>query len=739
MRLSDDCSTSGDLHAGLSLPRRLTTCVVVSSAILLASVPAATAAVVERLGNASIATDEASRTITLSAGGARLILSADRGSDYRVTRLESPTGRNWLTTQASDTWVIVNGKPEPFGRRDSEFEFERTTTDHTDRVLRLNVAYRYRPANLRVVRHFVITDGSPTFELWTTFERLGPAVTLSDLNGFELDVQEGPLRWLNGLKGDTSDVWSPEAFSMRAGRLGPGEGLTFGSQGRSSEDYVPWFAIDGEDDEFYAGLLWSGSWTLNILRREESTLALSFGLTNMSTELVSELDSPHVILGIAAGGLSQAAAALRTYLIQGIRGGRGFSPLVTYNTWFAEGTRIDDRMLRDQMQRVAGLGTELFVVDAGWYAGAGAENVFDFHSGLGRWSADPDRFPNGLSALSDYAHELGMRFGVWVEPERVDLDVTGEDGLDSTWLATSGGQQVSERTGQICLAGQAGRDWVWQRLTSFIDQVRPDYLKWDNNAWLNCDREGHGHGTSDGNFAHVKALYEMLSALRERYPDLIIENVSGGGNRLDFGMLRYTDVGWMDDRSGPAVHGRHNLQGLSNAFPPAYLFSFVTSQDESERITEYSDISLYFRSRMMGALGMSFSLPGLTTGDAIARELSTYKRLRGILNEASGVLLSDQAQMQGGPPWDAFEATLPDAASVVLYAFQSSPDGGVLTLKPAALQPEAMYMVESVDFGELGAVRGEELMLDGIDVFPSQRTSAHILILTRMPDEPAPE
>src|SRR5262245_7485483 len=126
MRPSDDCSTAGALYAGrLSLHRRLTRHVIVSSVILLASASAATAAVVERLGNASIATDEASRTITLSAGGARLILSADRGSDYRVTRLESPTGRNWLTTQATDTWVIVNGKPEPFGRRDSEFEFER--------------------------------------------------------------------------------------------------------------------------------------------------------------------------------------------------------------------------------------------------------------------------------------------------------------------------------------------------------------------------------------------------------------------------------------------------------------------------------------------------------------------------------------------------------------------------------------------------------------------------------------
>ena len=376
------------------------------------------------------------------------------------------------------------------------------------------------------------------------------------------------------------------------------------------------------------------------------------------------------------------------------------------------------------------------MLDAGWYAGAGAENVFDFHSGLGRWQPDPDRFPEGLQALTDYAHELGMRFGVWVEPERMNLDVLEEEGADSTWLATSGGQQVTDRTGQICLAGASGRQWLWDRLTSFIDQVHPDYLKWDNNAWLNCDRDGHGHGASDGNFAHVTALYAMLAALRERYPDMLIENVSGGGNRLDFGMLRYTDVGWMDDRSGPSAHVRHNLQGLSAAFPPAYLFSFVTTQDESERITTYSDLSLYFRSRMMGALGMSFSLPGLTTLDAIAREIETYKRLRTTLSDASGVLLSDQAEMEGGPSWDVFQAAGAAFDTVLLYAFQTHDEGGVLTLKPASLQNDAMYAVESIDFGVLGEARGEDLMLDGIEVYPSVRTSAHILILTKLPASP---
>jgi alpha-galactosidase len=473
----------------------------------------------------------------------------------------------------------------------------------------------------------------------------------------------------------------------------------------------------------------SGAWRLQIQHVADG-LSLSFKLPTMSTSLVrGTVEGPHVIVGAAEGRLPEASAALRRYVVDGLRGGRGFAPLVTFNSWFADGTRVNDPSVRDSMARAAALGTELFVLDAGWYAGAGAEGLFDFDSGLGRWQPDPARFPEGLDALARHAHELGMKFGIWVEPERIDLDVLSEVGVDSTWLATSEGRHVTDRTGQICLAGAAGRQWVWERLTSFIDQVRPDYLKWDNNAWLNCDREGHGHGPSEGNFAHVSALYEILGQLRDRYPDLIIENVSGGGNRLDFGMLRYSDVGWMDDRSGPSRYVRHHAEGLGAVFPPAYLLAFVTTQDSAEGLTSFQDIALYFRSRMMGVLGMSFSLQGLVTGDAILRETDTYKRLRATLQDGSGAVLSAQAQMADGPSWDAFQVTGSDGNQALLYAFQNETDVHPLMLQGTALRPEAMYRVESVDAGDLGEARGSELMSEGIEIFPSERTAGHILLL----------
>ena len=456
-----------------------------------------------------------------------------------------------------------------------------------------------------MTRHYAMVSGSPSFEAWNTYEPLGAKPTVADdLSALELTIPAGTIRWLNGLQGDNAGADIDSAFSLRQKTLAAGEAFTVGATYRASEHTVPWFAIDGTGDEFYSALMWSGAWSL-AFDRTNTGLAFTFGLATMTTIAVQAIDGPHAVFGVVPGGLAGASAALRSYTLNGVRGGRALTPMVTYNTWFAYGVNIDEGSMRAEMDNAASLGAELFVVDAGWYAGTGIAGPFDFDSGLGAWTADPVRFPNGIKPLTDYAHSLGMKFGLWVEPERTNLSLVDAGGVDEAWLATTNGSYGSDDTALICLASTAARQWLMNSLTGLLDDVQPDYLKWDNNMFINCDRSGHGHGTSDGNFAHVNGLYSMLAQLRDRYPNMQIENVSGGGNRLDFGMLRYTDTAWMDDRTAPSVHVRHNIQGLGAVFPPAYLLSFVTDHD-TEPLHDSPDLSLYFRSRMDGVLGLCF-------------------------------------------------------------------------------------------------------------------------------------
>src|SRR5262249_32794860 len=145
---------------------------------------------------------------------------------------------------------------------------------------------------------------------------------------------------------------------------------------------------------------------------------------------------------------------------------------------------------------------------------------YDFDSGLGQWNEDAGRFPSGLASLADYVHDAGMLFGLWVEPLRVALSNVDKPGLvREAWLASKGGQYGQPSNAQICLVRPEARKWVLDQIVALVTRVRPDYLKWDNNLWVNCDRAGHGHGPTDGAFGHTLALYDLLAELRRRFPD----------------------------------------------------------------------------------------------------------------------------------------------------------------------------------------------------------------------------
>jgi alpha-galactosidase len=212
---------------------------------------------------------------------------------------------------------------------------------------------------------------------------------------------------------------------------------------------------------------------------------------------------------------------------------------------------------------------------------------------------------------------------------------------------------------------------------------------------------------------------------------LVVENVSGGGNRLDFGMYRYTDVAWMDDRSAPSVHVRHNIEGLGAVFPPAYLLSFLMSQ-AGEPLQEAPDLPLYSRSRMTGALGLCFKASDLS-GDDIAKlraEIAIYKSNRPTLDAATSVLLTAQAKATKGPAWDVLQETGLGGKQIMIYAFQSDPAVTKINVKPSGLAAATMYEVRSVDTGVLGVSKGSDLSAQGIDILQSPTSAAHLLVLT---------
>jgi alpha-galactosidase len=692
--------------------------------------------VVVQVADAYVAQDESGRAWTIGNEGIVFRVGLNAEGALITLDLERPG--------AESTWTLGSGSGLSFqqqGRRLSPghagFPFRSAHAEEHLGGVRLTLVFDEQASGLRLTRSYACYPGAPVIEVWSTFEAIASAsgIPISDIGMWQLGVPVREVHWVTGLRGGEG---ATGAFSRRQEVLSADEPLEIGSSDRSSEFAVPVWSFSGPGSRFFGGVLWSGAWALTATSgvRNLVTVRLSAGPTSTVVRMGDPFETPHGFFGLAGDRDVEVTSALQRYVTTGLRGGRRLTPLVTYNTWFAYGTQIDDPSVRAEMRSAASLGVELFVLDAGWYAGA--KSASDFSTGLGSWTVDNRRFPAGLGPLGDYARSLGMKFGVWVEPERVDTTTVNRTGLArERMLATTGGRYNAgvrnEHAGaaQICLADSEARQWVLGQLVRFIDEARPDYLKWDNNYWINCDRTSHGHGTQDGNFAHVRGLYALLAALRERYPDLLIENCSGGGHRLDFGMLRYSDVGWMDDVSGPSARVRHHLEGLGPLFPAGYLLSFVVD-DAAEPIHQAEDMPLYFRSRMAGVLGMS--LRGDEFGEAdladMKREIALYKRLRDAAAAPVMALLTGQTGETANGSWDAMQLLAMDSGGGFLLAFRGPGADRRTVLRPLNLRPGVLYEVSPPRGRPFGRADGTSLMEDGVEVGAWPFSDGHVVVLT---------
>ena len=218
---------------------------------------------------------------------------------------------------------------------------------------------------------------------------------------------------------------------------------------------------------------------------------------------------------------------------------------VLINNW--EGTYFDftGEKLLEMAKEAASCGVELFVMDDGWFGKRDDDN-----SGLGDWQVNEKKLGCTLSELAERIHGLGMKFGIWYEPECVSED-SDLYRAHPDWAFTVPGRRPNRGRNQLVLdfSREDVRNHIFDEMTKVLDKANVDYLKWDFNrsisdiycAALPADRQG------EVPHRYVLGLYEFLDRLGKRYPDMLIEGCSGGGGRFDAGMLHYTSQIWCSD------------------------------------------------------------------------------------------------------------------------------------------------------------------------------------------------
>lgn len=380
-------------------------------------------------------------------------------------------------------------------------------------------------------------------------------------------------------------------------------------------------------------LAWSGNQTLAAERTPANIRRLSAveGLAAAEVELGQgdEYATPWQY-GSWGDGLDALAARFHRHLRASAAHPVAPRPVLV-NTWEAVYFDQDLDTLVRFAEESAAVGAERFVVDDGWFVGRR-----DDTSSLGDWDVDPDRWPDGLKPLADRVHELGMDFGLWFEPEMVNLD-SRLAAQHPEWIFDAGhGPGLPSRHQHVLDLGHPeAYTYVLERMSGLIADLGIAYVKWDHNRYL-LDA-GHTPSGRPGLREQTLAAYRLMDELHRRHPGLEIESCASGGGRIDLGVLERTQRVWPSDCNDP--HERLEIQRWTGLLVPPELQGTHIGAEESHTTRRAHPLSYRAEKALWGHLGVEIDLLTADEGTkrGIADAIAFHKEHRDLLHGGTSV------------------------------------------------------------------------------------------------------
>ena len=337
-------------------------------------------------------------------------------------------------------------------------------------------------------------------------------------------------------------------------------------------------------------------------------------------------ETPEAVMSFSYKGLGGVSQNFHTFVNSHIvpKAWRFKERPVLYNSWepcFFKFTR--QKLLR--LARLAkNLGMEMFVLDDGWFEGRDNDNA-----GLGDYTVNRRKFPDGLGAFAEKIRKMGMEFGIWVEPEMVNED-SNLYRTHPEYALTAPGRDPTLGRNQLVLdlCNPAVRDYIVESVGKVLDDTGASYVKWDMNRHIS--EFWSGHIASQGEFFHryILGLYDILRRIFGPRPHILLESCSSGGNRFDLGMLCFSPQIWSSDNTDPVV--RMKIQGgLSYLYPLSTMGAHVSDAPHQQTLRS-TPLSTRYNAACFGCLGYELDLRYLTPEEAkeIKEQIAFYKRHR---------------------------------------------------------------------------------------------------------------
>ncbi len=337
--------------------------------------------------------------------------------------------------------------------------------------------------------------------------------------------------------------------------------------------------------------------------------------------------TPQAVMTYSAEGLNGVSDNMHRFVNEHIVRGehKGADRPIVINNWEATFFNFNSRKLHSLAKRAKKLGVEMFVLDDGWFGKRNNDTA-----GLGDWVVNKRKLPGGIKRLSRRINKMGMKFGLWFEPECVNPD-SDLYRAHPDWALQIDGREASLGRHQMVLdlTRPEVRDYIVDSVDKVLSESNIEYVKWDYNRHIS-DMFSHTL-KNQGELYHryILGLYEILDRIfYKKHPNILFESCSSGGNRFDLGMLCYSPQIWTSDNTDPIE--RLEIQGgIYRLYPQSTVSAHVSMAPHQQTLRD-TPLSTRFNVSAFGVLGYELDFTELTPAElkAIKEQIAFYKAHR---------------------------------------------------------------------------------------------------------------
>lgn len=514
--------------------------------------------------------------------------------------------------------------------------------------------------------------------------------------------------------------WARER-RMQYRKIGYGKQGSFSERGETSHQEHPFAALTSPSvtqtgGEVYAmHFVYSGNFELQAGLDQFDQVRLVMGINpyHFTWKLGAgeSFQAPEVVMVYSDTGLGHMTRTFhdlyRSHLIRSVWRDRKRPILI--NNW--EGTYFDfnTEKLLAIAAGAAKLGIEMLVMDDGWFG-----NRYDDNRALGDWFVNEEKLPGGLERLVGEVNKLGMKFGIWMEPEMVSPD-SDLYRAHPDWAIQVPGRAPGLARNQLVLdlTRQEVLEYVWGRMRAILDSANIAYVKWDMNRQLSDLGSACLAPDAQGELYHryVLAVYELQERLHTHYPELLIENCSGGGARFDPGMLYYSPQIWCSDDTD-AIERLSIQEGTALIYPLSTMGAHV-SDCPNHTVGRVTPFQTRGHVALAGTFGYELDITKLSAREQeqIPQQVAMYHRYNDLIRTGDYYCLASYGENR---QYDCWQVAAKDGAQVLVTFVQVLGRANCHSrrVKLQGLDPMARYQDEETHT----VYGGDALMYAGLPI-----------------------